>query len=121
MKVIDSSKIDVEKRSGGIFTGPVDIFTLVNGKIGASELRAAIVDFPPGVRNKFHVHTREQLLFVTGGEGVVASESEEVKVKAGDMVFIPKGERHWHGATDESSFQHLYVVPMDSKTSYDND
>lgn len=119
MKVIDSSKVVVEKRSGGIFTGPVEIFTLVSREIGATELRAALVEFPAGVRNRFHTHTREQLLFVTEGEGIVASENETVRVKVGDIVFIPKGEKHWHGATEDGSFKHLYVVPIDSETSYE--
>jgi quercetin dioxygenase-like cupin family protein len=39
-------------------------------------------------------------------------------VEPGDIVVIPAGEMHWHGATDDTDFEHLYVVPLNSKTTY---
>jgi quercetin dioxygenase-like cupin family protein len=119
MKVIDSSNIEGEERSGGIFIGTVEIIPLLDKSLGSEEMRAALVNFPKGVRNKFHNHTHEQILFVTQGEGIVATEDMERRVEKGDLVFIPKGEKHWHGATEESSFQHLFVINEKSRTSYD--
>jgi quercetin dioxygenase-like cupin family protein len=55
---------------------------------------AAIVIFPPGARNKIHTHSREQVLFVTEGRGIVATENEEVEVTKGDIILIPAYEKH---------------------------
>ncbi|MBS7631667.1 cupin domain-containing protein [Candidatus Bathyarchaeota archaeon] len=118
MKVVSLKGGVVEKRSGGIFTGEVEITYLVDPDTGSKEFRAAIVSFPKGVRNKFHVHDHEQILFVTEGRGIVATEFEEREVGPGDLIFIPAGEKHWHGATEESSFSHLYVMSSHTKTTY---
>ena len=69
-----------------------------------------IVNFGKGVRLKFHAHGSEQLLIVTGGKGIVATEDEERVVTAGDVILVPAGEKHWHGATDDSDFSHIYVL-----------
>src|SRR5688572_5820931 len=61
-------------------------------------LRANVVTFHYGARNKLHHHETDQLLVVTAGEGIVATESEEIHVRPGDVVHVPAGERHWHGA-----------------------
>jgi len=70
------------------------------------------------VRNKLHRHTHEQILFVTKGRGIVATVYDEHVVEPGDIAFIPAGEMHWHGATDESEFEHLYLVPLRNETVY---
>ncbi|MBN2334802.1 cupin domain-containing protein [Candidatus Bathyarchaeota archaeon] len=104
--------------TGGIFTGTIRMAPLVNADTGAVQLKSALVCFPAGVRNKLHSHTHEQILFVTKGKGIVAAEDHEHVVEPGDMVVIPAGEMHWHGATDETDFEHLYVVPLNSSTTY---
>lgn len=118
MRIISLEKGVVEKRSGGIFTGEVEITSLVDPDTGSKEFRAAIVSFPQGVKNRFHIHDHEQILFITGGRGIVATEFEEREVGPGDLVFIPAGEKHWHGATEDSSFSHLYVMSSSTKTTY---
>jgi quercetin dioxygenase-like cupin family protein len=39
----------------------------------------------------------------------VATEGEEVRVRAGDVVVIPAGEKHWHGATPTTAMAHLAI------------
>ena len=51
----------------------------------------------------------EDLLVVTAGKGIVATESERRVVNPGDVIFIPAGEKHWHGAAEDSTFSHIYV------------
>ena len=51
--------------------------------------------------NVFHVHDVDQVLYVTAGEGIIATETEEITIRPGDFVVIPAGEKHWHGATPE--------------------
>jgi len=68
------------------------------------------VNFSKGARTKFHMHTGDQVLMVTSGTGIVATESEEMVVTAGDIIHFPGGENHWHGATEDSDFSHVYVM-----------
>ena len=75
-----------------------------------------IVSFAAGARNKLHTHTCDQILYVTKGKGIVATEREEVVVTEGDTVLIPQGEKHWHGATPDSEFDHISLLTADSKT-----
>lgn len=118
MKIVSLKSRIMEKRSGGIFTGEVEISALIGPDSGSKEFRAAIVTFPPGVKNKFHVHDHEQILFVTEGKGVVATENEEKEVSPGDLILIPAGENHWHGAKEGSAFSHLYVTSGETKTTF---
>jgi quercetin dioxygenase-like cupin family protein len=118
MKVVRSSRAPSEEMTGGIFTGTIRMTPLINAEAGAEQLKSALVCFPAGVRNKLHSHTHEQILFVTKGKGVVATEDAEHMVGPGDIVVIPAGEMHWHGAADDADFEHLYVVPLESKTTY---
>ena len=118
LKIIHSGSVKVEKREGGIFIGTVENRTLINPEMGSKDFRSAIVTFPRGTRNKLHTHSREQILFVTEGKGIVATEDREFEVKEGDIILIFANEKHWHGATANSRFSHLYVTPAESKTEF---
>lgn len=118
MKVIVTKDAEVEKSSGGIFIGTVEITSLIDSVAGSKEFKAAIVTFPPGTRNKFHMHDHEQILYVLRGKGVVATKEEERTVTTGDTILIPAGELHWHGATEDSVFSHLYVTRIETKTTF---
>ncbi|CAI8032938.1 hypothetical protein GBAR_LOCUS18584 [Geodia barretti] len=81
----------------------------------------SLVNFYAGAKNKFHSHTSDQILFVTKGEGIVASEAEEVGISTGDTAFIPAGEKHWHGAADGQDFTHISLTGADSETTQYDD
>jgi quercetin dioxygenase-like cupin family protein len=70
---------------------------------------ALLVNFARGARLNFHTHDSEQILFVTSGRGIVATKEKEYVVTPGAVIFIPAGEVHWHGATDDSDFSHLAI------------
>jgi quercetin dioxygenase-like cupin family protein len=76
----------------------------------ATLLRVTAVTFLDGARNKLHHHAVDQVLVVTHGYGIVATESDELHVSPGDVVLIPAGERHWHGAEPEQDFTHLSIL-----------
>ena len=76
-----------------------------------------VVNFGMGVRNKFHVHGSDQILIITKGEGIVATEKEQQLVSVGDIVLFPAGEKHWHGATDDSEFSHIYIIKAGAETT----
>jgi len=110
MKPIKIDEVKVEKTSGGIFTGTVDVQRILNGTIGSKDLNIAVVSFPAGVRNIFHTHDGDQLLWILSGRGIVASENEEIIATPGMAFFIPAGEKHWHGATKDSSLSHISII-----------
>lgn len=78
------------------------------------------VTFEPGCRNNWHIHHATsgggQLLLVTAGRGYYQEWGSEAReLHPGDVVHIPAGGKHWHGAAPDSWFQHLAVeVPGDN-------
>jgi 4-carboxymuconolactone decarboxylase len=56
-------------------------------------------------------------MIVTEGKEIVATDQEVITVVPDDIIFIPAGEKHWHGATHDSPFSHLYVMSPESKTT----
>ena len=86
--------------------------------IGAEEtdqLRVVYARFEPGGYNLWHTHGFDQALFITDGEGIVATDDEERRVTSGDLVLVPAGERHWHGATPTTAMSHLaFGIPGSS-------
>jgi quercetin dioxygenase-like cupin family protein len=83
----------------------------------SKEYEVNIINFGKGVRNKFHAHNCEQILIITAGKGVVATETEEKIVTVGDIVLIPAGEKHWHGSAGDSDFSHVFVIKVGNKVT----
>lgn len=72
------------------------------------------VTFEPGCHNNWHVHKASkgggQILLVTGGRGWYQEWGKPAQeLRAGDVVNIPAGVKHWHGAAKDSWFVHLAV------------
>lgn len=72
------------------------------------------VTFEPGCRNNWHIHNAAagggQILLVTAGRGYYQEWGADArKLHPGDVVHIPAGVKHWHGAVPDSWFQHLAV------------
>jgi len=115
VKVIKISKVEkVPTSYPSLFTGEADMQPVIDTELSKNFLITQ-VNFGRGVRNKFHKHSTEQVLIVTEGKGIVATEKEEITVGVGDIIYIPAGEKHWHGAAKDSTFSHLYVWPPDSE------
>ena len=113
MRVTKISEVRKESLSDPLFTGP-DVTRQVLLP-DSKEFNVNVVNFGKGVRNKFHAHDSEQILVVTFGKGVIATETEEKVITPGDVVIIPAGEKHRHGATKDSKFSHIYVSRLGSK------
>ena len=64
-----------------------------------------------------HTHSRDQVLFVTAGKGIIATETEEKEITVGDIVHITADEKHWHGATPDSAFSHIALTATGSTTT----
>jgi quercetin dioxygenase-like cupin family protein len=113
MSVTKISQVRKESLSDPLFTGPEVTRQVLLPD--SKEFNVNVVNFGKGVRNKFHSHDSEQILVVTFGEGIIATETEEKAITTGDVVIIPAGEKHWHGATEDSKFSHIYVSRLGSK------
>ena len=118
MKVVKPSGAKpVEDKRGLFFGGEAFRVPLVE-KDMARGLTVTLVKFGPGGRNKMHTHSGEQVLYVTEGKGIVATQTEEVTVTPGMVVYFPAGEPHWHGATPTTSFAHLSIMTQPSDIKF---
>lgn len=89
------------------FTGTVWLDPIVNAPAPA-RVAAARVSFEPGARTAWHTHPLGQTLYVVSGVGRVQKEGEPVhEIRAGDTVWIPPGEKHWHGAAPDHGMTHV--------------
>jgi len=69
-----------------------------------------MVRFEPAARTHWHTHPLGQTLLVIAGSGRAQSWGGPVReIKAGDVVWIPPGEKHWHGAGPNTSLTHIAV------------
>ena len=82
--------------------------------ISTEQVAIGNVTFEPKCRNNWHIHRASrgggQILIVTAGEGWYQEWGQNPrKLTAGDVVHIPANVKHWHGAAEDSWFQHLAV------------
>ena len=81
------------------------------------------VTFEPGCRNNWHIHHAKsgggQILICVAGHGYYQEWGKDaVEMRPGDVVNIPVGAKHWHGAAPDSWFSHLAVeVPGEENSS----
>jgi 4-carboxymuconolactone decarboxylase len=78
----------------------------------------ARVTFEAGARTAWHVHPLGQTLIVTAGTGRVERWGDPVdEIRQGDVIWIPPGQKHWHGAAPNSSMTHIAITEqLDGKT-----
>jgi 4-carboxymuconolactone decarboxylase len=100
-----------------IFVGAVRVETPFQGTEPA-RIRGAFVTFEPGARTAWHTHPVGQTLIVTAGVGWVQSDGgPKEETRPGDVVWIPAGEKHWHGATATAGMTHIaFSEALDGKT-----
>ena len=76
-----------------------------------ARLRANRVSFGPGARTHWHTHPLGQTLYVLSGVGRVQAKGGPIReIRAGDTVWIPAGEKHWHGAAPNAAMAHVSMV-----------
>lgn len=99
------------------FTGSVRVDPLFQAHAPA-RASGALVTFEPGARTAWHTHPLGQVLIVTSGTGLVQRWGDPVEeIRKGDVVWIPPGQKHWHGAAPNSSMAHIAIVEqLDGKS-----
>lgn len=92
------------------FTGDVYLNPVFGGD-DASPLVVGLVRFTPGARTNWHSHANGQLLICTDGAGLVATRDGTVlRLHAGESVWTPAGEEHWHGGETHQMMCHYAIL-----------
>lgn len=96
--------------------GPTEYFTgkvTITGQFkrdDPSRQTGAIVHFEPGARTAWHTHPLGQTLIVTDGVGWAQVEGGPIReFRAGDVLWFPADEKHWHGAAADAGMTHIAV------------
>ena len=109
MQIIKSGSLPTRKASSEYFTGNVWQDPIIEADDPA-RVRALRVSFEPGARTAWHIHPLGQTLHVISGVGLMGLRNEAPQlIKAGDTVWIPPGEEHWHGASATNSMTHIAI------------
>jgi len=91
------------------FTGAVRIDALFQAPDPAL-VAGASVTFEPGARTAWHTHPLGQTLIVTAGCGRAQRKGGPIEeIHPGDVVWVPPGERHWHGAAPTTAMTHIAI------------
>jgi quercetin dioxygenase-like cupin family protein len=107
---MDTSKVDrtqamPDPTVAQWFAGDVRFQPLVRGR----DVELLAVFFAAGARTRPHIHHDDQVLYFVEGRGVVATESELTHTSAGDVVAVPAGTWHWHGAAQDATACHISI------------
>src|ERR1051325_9864218 len=99
------------------FTGTVRIEQLVE-PVDPARTAGASVTFEAGARTAWHTHPLGQTLIVTAGTGRAQRWGGPVEeLRPGDVIWVPPGEKHWHGAAPTSARTHIAVQEqLDGRT-----
>jgi quercetin dioxygenase-like cupin family protein len=117
MMITRSGSEPSTKGSTDYFTGSVRIDAPFQGSAPA-RVAGAVVTFEPGARTAWHTHPLGQTLIVTAGCGWAQREGgPKEEIRPGDVVWIPAGEKHWHGATAATAMTHIAIAEaLDGKS-----
>ena len=109
MQIIYAGSRPTRKASSEYFTGTVWQDPIIEAS-EAARVRALRVAFEPGARTAWHTHPLGQTLYVISGIGLMGLRNKAPQtINAGDTVWIPPGEEHWHGASASNSMTHIAI------------
>jgi quercetin dioxygenase-like cupin family protein len=107
MDIRPSGSMPSRQAEAQYFTGTVWQDPIIDAPAPA-RIRALFVRFEPAARTAWHTHPLGQTLCIISGVGRVQTWGQPVReVRAGDVIWIPPGEKHWHGAGPTSTMVHL--------------
>ena len=100
------------------FTGSVRVEPVFQA-IAPGRAYGADVTFQPGARTAWHMHPAGQTLIVGAGVGRVQQWGSPIdEIRPGDVVRIPPGVKHWHGASPDAAMTHLAITePIDGRST----
>jgi quercetin dioxygenase-like cupin family protein len=109
MKVFRAIEAPLKAADGTTFTGLARTARVAADE-DATPVHVYRVEFEPGGRTNWHVHSGPQWLFIV--EGAICAQTwghDRVEVDAGDLIVFAPGEKHWHGALPGSRGVHLAI------------
>jgi quercetin dioxygenase-like cupin family protein len=107
MEIKPGGSLPTRRGPADSFTGTVWQDPIVEAPAPA-RIRAGRVSFEPGARTAWHTHPLGQTLHVISGLGRCQTWGGPVReIRAGDTVWIPPGEKHWHGAGPQTGMVHV--------------
>jgi quercetin dioxygenase-like cupin family protein len=123
MKVVTLSNIPnvPVEASGRIegWTGPISRTRQTIIEPGDSaNYNCSVVNFSQGCTTGWHTHDCDQVLVVTSGSGMVATEHDQHEINVGDVVHIKAGERHWHGAKADTTMGHITITAVGGQAKW---
>ena len=109
MEIKKSGSQPSQKGPAEWFTGDVRVDYLFDA-VAPARAGGASVTFEPGARTAWHTHPLGQTLIVTAGCGWAQRwGGPREEIRPGDVVWIPAGEKHWHGATATTAMTHIAI------------
>lgn len=109
MEIRSAASTATRRASSDYFTGTVWQDPIVDAPAPA-RVRAARVSFEPGARTAWHTHPLGQTLHVLSGVGRIQVWDGPLReILPGDSIWIPPGEKHWHGAAPGTAMVHLAI------------
>jgi quercetin dioxygenase-like cupin family protein len=112
MEISKSGSQPSAKGPADWFTGVVRIDSPFQRPLPA-RVGGATVTFEPSARTAWHTHPLGQTLIVTAGCGRVQRDGGPIEeIRAGDIVWLAPGERHWHGASPTTAMTHIAIAEM---------
>ena len=119
IEITRSGSRAVRRGSEANFTGDVRV-EMLSEALEPSHASVGSVTFEPGARTAWHAHPRGQTLIVTAGTGRVQRWGDPiVEIRSGDVVSIPANQKHWHGASPQTSMTHLAITGHHNGTTVD--
>jgi quercetin dioxygenase-like cupin family protein len=110
IKITRSGSQPSSKGPAEHFTGSVSIEPLFDVHDPSRSVGASVT-FEPGARTAWHTHPLGQTLIVTAGVGWIQQWGGRIEeIRKGDVVWIPTGAKHWHGATQTTSMTHIGIT-----------
>src|SRR5437899_2469458 len=109
IRIAQSDSLKSNKGSAQYFTGSVQVQQLfpVNDP---SRTSGGKVTFEAGARSAWHTHPFGQILIVTEGTGWIQQWGGPIEeIRKGDVIWIPAGVKHWHGATPNTAMTHIAI------------
>jgi quercetin dioxygenase-like cupin family protein len=109
IKIARSDSLQPKKASAEYFTGSVQVQELFPA-YDPSRTSGGKVTFEPGARSAWHSHPLGQILIVTDGTGWIQQWGGPIEeIRKGDVIWIPAGVKHWHGATPSTTMTHIAI------------
>ncbi len=109
IKIARSDSLQSNKGSAQYFTGSVQVRQLFPA-YDPSRTSGGKVTFEASARSAWHTHPFGQILIVTDGTGWIQQWGAPIEeIRKGDVIWIPAGVKHWHGATPSSAMTHIAI------------